>query len=160
MCKGEDVIWLGPTPLCWRPRNKRGQEVSSPHQAPQHEGHVWERRAPIIPGFETSRAYVWESWRTEGDQGSTLKGNMQKFTWYKSQCRGSTLKSVWVICKEDALANFRVCACVKDMLELFPDMEELVITSFRFFLFVFWFTFYLGGLLLVSIIFDSSHLTH
>ena len=68
-----------------------------------------EDKPPLHFALKTSKAYVWESQSAIGNQDSALKGHSQKLTHSKSQCRGSSLKTAWVICKGDSLATFRAC---------------------------------------------------
>lgn len=58
----------------------------------------------LTPGAVTSVG-LWESWRTAGDQGPTLKGPPHRLTRFKAWHRGSGLGSAWPVCEGNALTD-------------------------------------------------------
>lgn len=58
----------------------------------------------LTPGAVTSVG-LWESWRTAGDQGPTLKGPPHRLTRSKARHRGSGLGSAWPVCEGNALTD-------------------------------------------------------
>lgn len=89
------------------PEGGRGQAV---HQAPQPRDLHWEDEPLKHLALKTNEPYVQESQRAVGNQDSSLKRHVHSLTCSKSQCRGSSLKSTWVIHNGDSLTNFRAHA--------------------------------------------------
>lgn len=116
------MVLLGPTPLAWWPTV--GRDITGARVLPEECG-VWISHQASKPRdlYQEDSPHNVCLWKPVGfifrraiglstlqSSGSTLKGHAQTFTHSESKCRGSSLKSTWVMHEGYSLTNLRVCA--------------------------------------------------
>lgn len=87
-------------------RRPPGREASEPHPGLSSPGDLhWEEAILMAPGFEASRAYIWEHWRAVGSKLLSWRACVQTH-WCWIPVQGSSLTNIWII-QGYSLTDFR-----------------------------------------------------
>ena len=95
----------------WERGAPQRREASEPHPGLSSPGDLhWEEAILMAPGFEVSRAYIWEHWKAMGSKLLSRRACVQTH-WCWIPVQGSSLTNIWII-QGYSLTDFRSCARV------------------------------------------------